>query len=164
MKTKLTQKDIQKLNYQKRPGFLMSSLIFILWIGLTVLANYESEDNYTFIILIVTIIISITVYYLMVRKFQKDISNKEKILEVKIIQKKESISDFEAGSGTMYPRQKMKSFDSYSIIIDNTRYRVDKGFYETCNAEDEITFHIAPKSKHRLKMVLNKNKLENKIF
>ncbi len=164
MKSKLSQEDIKKLNYQKRPGFVVSIAIFILGLILTLIAFYENCELYTLLIFLVSIIISGIVAYLMIGKYQKDISNKEKILEVKTIQKKESITDYEAGSGTMYPGQKMKGFDSYSIIIANTRYRVDKDFYETCNAGDEVTFHIAPKSKQRLKMGMNKNKIENKIF
>jgi len=166
MKTKLTQEDIQKLNYQKRPAFLISGLIFILGVAISIMVNYENEEDYTLIMLFVTIVISPSVAYLMMGKYQKDISNKEKILEVKTIQKKESITDYEAGSGKITDvfAKDMKTFDNYSIIIDNTRFRVDKDFYEACNAGDEVSFHIAPKSKHRLTMELNKNKLENTIF
>jgi len=166
MKTKLTKEDIKKLNYQKRPGFVVSIAIFILGLimTLTAISVYENNELYTLLIFLVTIIISGIVAYLMIGKYQKDISNKEKILEVKTIQKKESITDYEAGSGSMYLGQKMNAFDKYSIIIENTRFDVDKDFYETCNAGDDVTFHIAPKSKHRIKMVLNKNNMANKNF
>ena len=164
MKTKLTEEDIKKLRYQFRPGIVIGGLIFIIGFAVTLLSITENDIILTLLVFVLTVVLSVVVVFLIIGKYQKDISNKEKILEAKTIQKKKSITDYEAGSGTMYPGQKMKGFDSYSIIIDNTRYRVDKDFYETCNAGEKVTFHIAPKSKHRLRMELNKNKLENKIF
>lgn len=164
MKAKLTEEDIKKLNYQTRPGFIVSIAIFSICIIFTVLPIIENDYNFVLFELPLFLVLLSIVIYRMIWRYQTDIRNKEKILEIKTIQKKESIIDYEAGSGTLYPGQKMKAFDNYSIIIANTRFRVDKDFYETCNAGDEVTFHIAPKSKHRFKMELNKSGTENKVF
>ncbi len=66
--------------------------------------------------------------------------------------------DYEAGSGgRLSSNGDMKAFNRYDIIIDNTRYRINEAFFEACHEGDEVIFHIAPKSKHRLKIVLNKD-------
>ena len=93
----------------------------------------------------------------MMNKYITDINNNEKTLEVKIIQTKELKKDYEAGSGGRLSIDgNMKAFNRYDIIIDNTRYRINEAFFEACREGDEVIFHIAPKSKHRLKIVLNK--------
>ncbi len=111
------------------------------------------------VVVIYSLVVSVLLSYRMNYKYYIDIRNKEKIQEVKIIQKKETKKDWEAGSGTLYIGQEMNGFESMSIIVDNYRYRVNKEIYMNCKKGDEIFFNYGPKSKYMLGIELKKNRL-----
>ncbi|MCF8298434.1 MAG: hypothetical protein K9J13_12880 [Saprospiraceae bacterium] len=163
-KAALNQEDIKTLKYQCRAGIIVSLAILILGIACvwTIKFSYSdytlSNKLYSALTLLMFILLAIIIGYLMTGKYLKDIRNGYKYLEIKRIESKESEIDFEAGSGTLYIGQKMNSFNSYSLIIERYRYRVEKELYEKCNEGDEVIFHIAPISKHRIKIEKLKNK------
>ncbi len=103
------------------------------------------------------IIVSILLSYLMNNKYWKDIKNNEKIVEPKIIQNKESKKDYEAGSGTLYIEKEMNEFEAFSIIVENVRYRVDKGFFNNCEIGQKVYFNYGPKSKFLLGISLDES-------
>ncbi len=156
MKIKLTEADIKDLKYQTRAGKVVSSMIFILGSAITLVSSSLSETYYLgkstdlIIILLLIIILSISILYSMTGKYISDIENKEKLLEFKVISKKESKYTYEAGSGTLYVGQEMKQLNEYSFIIDNYRYKIEKSLFDKCNEGDDVVLFIAPKSKHRL--------------
>jgi len=93
-----------------------------------------------------------------------DISNKEKLLEIKVLEKKSLRKDWEVGSGSVANYQEMKPFDLYNFFIDGVKYTVDKELYEACDAGNELVFHIAPKSGHLLKIEKRTSVSDNSSF
>lgn len=163
MRKALTAQDIKDLKYQCRMGYIIPFFFFVLGtlIVSTIiyyLFNQESEglNNYHMLLVFVAMfILSIFINFKMNGKYISDIKNYEKIIETKTIQRKESKNDVEAGSGNMTTRphnNPMKEFKRYDLIIENTRYRIDKELFENCEDGGEVYFHIAPKSKFRLRI------------
>ena len=161
MKQRLTEQDIKELRYQCRPGLVFPIMIIII-VPIFVLMilngfdiNYSKTDIGILILIIVSF--SILIGHLITRKYLSDIRNGIKEFEIKKIKRKESKLDYEAGSGTLYIGQDMKGFDSYSLIIDNYRYHVDKELFEDCKDGDEVIFFFGPLSRFRLSIELRKN-------
>jgi len=168
MNKQLTEADIKELKYQCRMGYILPFFFFVIgsyivYAIINSLFHQINEDsNYSEIILvlIVMFLLSILLNYKMNGKFISDIRNNVKILKNKTIQYKESKIDVEAGSGTLnmgFKNNPMKEFIRYNLIIENTRYRVDKEIFDKCAKGDDVYFHIAPKSNYRLKIDLKKN-------
>jgi hypothetical protein len=160
MRHLLTDKDIKDLKYQCRMGIILPFLL--LTISSTIIASivFVNKIDFLNIIAIFSFAAALTTSLLlnifMNRKYISDIKNGEKTYEVKIIQLKEKTKDFEAGSATIYIGQEMNEFYRYDLIIENTRYRVDKELFENCENGEEIVFFTAPKSKYLLQMELKK--------
>jgi amino acid permease len=152
MRSPLTKNDIKELRYQCRMGYILPIILFIFGsffvsaIALNLTTKMESKTSeITVIVVSGFALLSLFVNYKMNGKYVSDIRNKEKLIETKIIQKKETKRDYEAGSGTLYVGQEMKGFDSFSIVVENYRYRVDKDLFENCFEGDEILFNYAPR-------------------
>lgn len=164
MRETLTEYDIKELRYQCRMGYLLPSMIFIIGNILTISIygfnfKIESHLNYQIVIIIVLLFAILSIYlgYRMNWKYLKDIRNNEKVIETKIIQLKELKKDYEAGSGTLYIGQEMKDFDSFSIFVDNFRYRVEKELFLNCNEGDEVNFNYGPVSRYLINIELKKS-------
>ncbi len=163
MRIKLTEQDIKDLKYQCRMGYIIPFLFFIIgsflitgFVHFIITIFKEPEgDIYIYITIGIVFVLSILINFIMNGKVKRDIRNGEKILKKKTIQRKESMVDVEAGSanvGTMPHNRRMNKFIRYDLIIDNTKYRIDKELFEKCKDGDDIYFHIAPESKFRIKI------------
>ncbi len=155
MKTKLTDEDIKILKYELRSGLLFALFFAVFGIAGTILYYADNDINSALFVFVGTMVFCGMLYYLINRKKLTDISNKEKLLEIKTLEKKISRTDWEVGSGSVAKYQEMKPFDLYNFFIDGVKYTVEKELYEACDAGDELVFHIAPKSKHLLKIEKN---------
>ncbi len=157
-KQRLTEKDKKELRYQCRAGIVMIFLIPpALFVLLTLLFSFLSPDpsvvEYSLIV-VISIGIGLLIGYKMTNKYFKDIKNDEKELYIKTIDKKEKKIDFEAGSGKAGCLLKdMDAFTSYSFIIENTVYKVDKTLFDQCEEGGQVIFVIAPISQFRLDIV-----------
>lgn len=158
MKKTLTQKDIKDLRYQCRMGYVIPVFIFLLG-SIFAVAIYEldinsgNEINTKLDLLFAAgcAVIAMLVSYKMNRNYYIDIRNNEKIAYAKILQKKISKTDYEAGSGNMTTlphNNPMKAFIRYDFIIDNTMFKVDKDLFESCRDGDEVILYYAPKSRY----------------
>ncbi len=160
MQKRLTESDIKKLRYQCRMGYILPFFLFILgsFLGIVIvgfilsLMNMDLAENKAFIVIALFGLLSVFVNYRMNGKYLSDIRNGLKGQEIKIVQRKEYKTDYEAGSGTLYIGQEMNSFDSYSIIVENTRYRVDKDLFENCEENGQVIFNYAVQSKFLLEI------------
>ncbi len=150
MKAKLTEEDIKKLKYELRPGLIFSLFFAVFGIAGTILYLADNNLNSAALVFTGTMAFCGIVYFFINHKKLTDLSNKEKILEIKTVEKKSSRLDWEAGSGM--PAGAMKAFDLYNFIIDGVQYKVEKELYEKCHAGDKLIFHIAPKSEYILKI------------
>ena len=162
----LSENEINELKYQCRMGYILPFLFFAIS---TVLGGYiyETYFNYKAVgmnlqidlfILIFFFIFSVFLSFRMNRKLYLDIRNKEKVAEKKIIQRKIEMKDYEAGSGNMTSlphNNPMKEFMRYDIIIENTKYRVDKDLFDNCSNGNEVLFLYAPISRYRLSIIKN---------
>ena len=162
MKKALTQSDIEELRYQCRMGYLLPAMFFLLGnilVGGACFVNFGSDGTTIEMLLIIVVVfacLALLMGYKMNWKYISDIAYMEKQVVTKIIQRKEAKRDYEAGSGTMYLGQEMNGFDSYSIIVENTRYRVDEELYLACAEGGEVLFNYAPKSRYRLSIEVKK--------
>ena len=165
MRKNLTDQDKKDLKYQCRMGYVIPFFFLLLGsIFITGLVNFimnletDIESNlHVYITVGAILIISVLMNYLMNRKYIADIRNNEKILERRTIQQKIATADVEAGSANVGPlphNRSMNKFMRYDLIIENTKYRIDKELFDKCNDGDEVYFHIAPKSKFRIKIDL----------
>ncbi len=152
MKAKLTKEDIKNLKYELRSGLLFSLFFAVFGIAGTIFYYSYGDINYAVYTFVGTLVFCVSIYYIINRKKLADISNKEKILEIKTIDKKNSRTDWEVGSGSVAHYQKMKAFDLYHFFIEGIQYTVSKELYEECNSGEKTVFHIAPKSGHILKI------------
>lgn len=157
----LTEKDRKELKYQCRMGYILPPMLFVFGTFIA-LALYESIVNSSLYELNLKIgtgiafgvlILSIWVSYLMNNKYYSDLRNNEKVSKVKTIQWKTQKKDFVAGSGnatTLPHNNAMKEFIRYNLIVENTKYRVDKTLYNQCSDGDKVLFFYAPKSMYLL--------------
>jgi len=167
MRAELTKEDIKELKYSCRPGVIIPFLFFLL--GSIFIVTLENENLpyvkfalTTWQIITASLVLYLGIWvligYLMIRKYVSDIRNGEKEIEVKIVMQKESKVDYEAGSGlsglsgTGYTDQEMTPFTNCSIIVENTRYRVDEYFYKSVKVGDEVCFHYGPISRDLIRI------------
>lgn len=161
MRLQLTEKDIKELKFQCRMGYVLPFIIFIL--GTFILgAFFELYFNTNkeglnlkidSLIVLGFAIFSMLLSYIMNRKYYSDIRSNEKVSVIKTIQRKIEKKDYEAGSGNMTTlphNNPMIEFIRYDLIVENTKYRIDKELYEMCSDGDEVLFYYAPKSKYLL--------------
>lgn len=154
MKESLTQNDIKELRYQCRMGYILPPMLFIfgtIFTGGIYTLNFSSNELDYKILLSISIVfagLAFFIAYNMNWKYISDIEHGRKEVVTKIIQRKESKRDYEAGSGTLYVGQEMKGFDSYSIVVENIRYRVDEKLFFDCLEGDEVLFNYGVKSRH----------------
>ena len=164
MRKKLTEKDIKDLKYQCRMGYIIPTMIFVIGtfiFGTIYELNFNSKSNglnieMTFLIALGFMVLSFFISYKMNHKLISDIKYNEKVVETKIIQKREYKRDYEAGSGTLYINQEMNGFDSFSIIVENYRYRINKDLFMKSNEGDEVLFYYTPISRHLINIELKK--------
>ncbi len=161
MRFQLTKKDIKELKYQCRMGYILPAIISILgsFIAGAIYVLIYNKNNtgvnleIDLLIAFGFLILGLIFSYLMNKKYYLDIRNNEKEAEIKIIQRKIDTKDYEAGSGnmTVLPHNNpMKEFIRYDLIIENTKYRIDKELFDKCSDGDEVIFFFAPKSKYLL--------------
>jgi len=153
MEQSLTKEDIKNLNYECRPGRIITIIIYLIGV-IFLLLNVLDSGNvfYSILIIILSVLLSTSITYLVNNKFRQDLKNGTKILIPKTIKSKVQLTDYEAGSGSLHPSQKMKEFDVFQLIIENTKYSVDKELFDACHEGDIVLFHMGPLSEHRLKI------------
>lgn len=160
MRKPLTQNNIKALRYQCRMGYILPAMLFVIGTVISVVVfetRINSKDlNFEMILIMAFGMAGLSFFigYKMNWKYISDIRNKEKQIETKIIQSKASKKDFEAGSGTLVVGQDMNEFYSYSIVVENIRYRVDEKLFSSCSDGDELLFNYAPKSRYLMKIEL----------
>lgn len=156
MELKLTKKEVKELKYQCRMGYILPSMIFVIGTVLSMMFLWkiiEGDIKIIFYVVFGLLVISALISYIMNRKYYADIKINKKTSVAKVIQKKVETKDFEAGSGNMTTlphNNPMNEFMRYDLIVENTKFRVDKELFESCSEGDEVLFLYAPKSKFLL--------------
>ena len=164
MRKLLSEQDIKDIKYQCRMGYVIPLFLFL--IGTFIAGSvYELEFNtevsgISITALLINIfsflLIASFVSYRINRRYYADIKNNEKDVLIKTIQKLEAGKSYEAGSGTMYFGQKMKSSDQFSVIVDNYRYKIDKELFDNCRKGGEILFNYTRESRFLLGLELKR--------
>ncbi len=160
MRSKLTQSDIDTLKYQGRMSYIISGMFFILGTAIATMIfelefNVDAEGfNLQMDLLIgsVFLMLSFLLSQAMNRKYYADIRNNEKMGEIKVIERKNTTSDYEnrQSARKLGAADRMRDYDRFEFIIDNTKYMVEPELFEQCEDGDEVIFFIAPVSKHLL--------------
>jgi len=155
--TALSSEDIKILRKQKRVGYTFS-LLFFAFVFLFDLIYFLIQDKINWILIISVnigiIVLSFIVLYLMNRQYNKDIKKGEKVILKRNVEKKESLTEYEAGSGALYvpvlgnlfPKiwgQKMRSQNNYYIIANSRKYLVEKSFFDKIQPGDPINIYFS---------------------
>ncbi len=157
----LTEKDIKTIKYEKRIGFVFSSIILLFGGLINIFHSFNflsaPKIDMTQLILIDCIIIgaSILIPYVMNKKYNQDLNEGMKFVKIEKIQKKEIDKSYEAGSATisgepslkilapkLYKRE-MKESLVYNLFINGASYEVEKGIYDSVNIGDTIEMHYS---------------------
>jgi len=106
-KMSFTKEEIDEIKYGKRYGYIFSSTFMIFGAILLLLTYSQSRAiDFSDLKIITIIIITIGVSYLILvgmnRKIIKDLKSEKKLIETKIVEKKENTIDYEVGSGSLY--------------------------------------------------------------
>ena len=156
----LDEQDINELRNQFKPKIIISLSISVIS-TLFIIGNHISDYSNTGVLFTLDVNIKIAAFvfasilfgYIMSFKTIKDIKNAEKIILGKKVEMKETREDYEAGSGVVgRVAMKMRPFQDYAVIIENTRYKVDKEFYENVREGDEVYFHLTKESRFLLRI------------
>ena len=158
MKRKLTNEDRRKLKYSTRTGYIFGVLILIPSISVYFISELNMVENIPDYLFPCGLLLCLLTIWLVNRKWWIDLRNNEKIVIQKKIVRKESKKEYAAGSsfgvsitGKDSPVYKSQnSYIDYSIIVDNTRYKIDKGIWDQVNENDKVEFHFAKKSNYLL--------------
>lgn len=121
------------------------------------------EPNLIYVILIDTavILICLLINYRVSHKLKLDLKDGIKVSKKAIVQDKEYKASWEAGSGTLhipvlgnlFPKlwgQEMRDSGTYYLIINNTRYEVDRKLYEDVIPGDMVLMFYTQYSNSRL--------------
>jgi cell division protein FtsL len=157
MRLQLSEKDRKELKFQCRAGYIFGVMIF--FIGAVASAFFfktafmeetnAEEIQIGFIVILSSFFLSFLVGFLINRKYLADLRYNVKEIEPKVIERKKSKEDFEADIER--PRSyRMTSYARYDLIIENTKYKVSKDFFDKCSEGDEVIFNIAPISGYLL--------------
>lgn len=161
---KLSSEDIEALKYEKRFGIIFPAMIVALALLLNTFYFLTTpKPNMVYVILInaAIVFVSLLVNYKMNHKLNLDLRENIKVSEKAEVQSKEFTVSYEAGSGMLYipilgnlfPKlwfQKMRPKDCYHLIINNTRYGVDKELYEAVSQGDDVNIYYAKNSNSQL--------------
>ncbi len=161
---RLTREDIAALKYERRFGYLFPALILAFAILLNAFYFIVVPlPNLIYVIFTDTavILICLLINYRVSHKLKQDLKDGVKVSKKAIVQDKECKVLWEAGSGTLhipvlgnlFPKvwgQKMRDSSAYYLIINNTRYEVDRKLYEDVNPGDTVIMYYAQYSNSRL--------------
>lgn len=152
----LSDNDRKQLRQQCRIGIIIPLMLLVILniaiLGFTSMTDFNYNSPIIQMAVLLTVLLVLFIGYLMNRRYLADLKNGEKVGVVKKIQFKEAKKDFEAGSGTMYIGDEMNEFIRYDLIVENTRYRIDKELYEASEKGGEVVFYFAPKSNYLLEI------------
>ncbi len=168
----LTETDRKELIHMTKPGYLIP----ILFIGIGAIINLYfllgRDVQYNPIILLSSDIgfatICFVIFYLINRKYYKDLKIGSKKVKTGKVSGKEDRTSFEAGSGTLhipglgdrFPKQwsqKMKPNYLVYFIINNYRYKVNKTLYDKTNIGDLVEMHFSEFSNTLLSIKKSRN-------
>lgn len=157
MRLQLSEKDRKELKFQCKAGYIFGIMIF--FIGTIVSAFFfktafleesnAEEIQIGFIIIISSFFLSFLIGFLINRKYLADLRYNVKEIEPKVIERKKSKEDYEADNERARS-YRMTSYARYDLIIENTKYRVSKDFFDKCSEGDEVIFNYAPISGYLL--------------
>ena len=168
----LTKKDIKTIKYERRPGIVFPAIILTFGgiINLIYIESGRFNINWTliFIIDIGIIAFSVLLSYFMTQKYNKDLKSGIRKIKIEKVDRKEKQTIYEAGSGTLntpilgdlFPKlwgQEMKPKHKLNLIINNSRYKVDKLIYDKIQSGDLVEMHYSEFSEILLNIELKEN-------
>jgi len=169
---KLTDNDIKKIRYEKRMAFIFSGLLLCfggLFNIAYILSNKDRNWTILFLVNIFLLGLCALIVRLMNRKYNKDLNDGLKIKKLEKLERKESITSYEAGSGTLhspilgalFPKiwgQKMKPNQKYILVVNNYEYEVEKEIFEKVTENEFVEMLYAKHSEILLGIEIHKDK------
>jgi len=161
---KLTPEDIAALRYERRFGYLLPALLLALAAllnALNFIAKIIPDVRVVIFANVAVLLLCLLICYKINHKLNLDLKEGIKVWKKGKVQDKESKISYEAGSGAMhipvlgnvFPKlwgQEMRDSGCYYLIINNTRYEVNRKLYDEVNAGDEVRIYYAQHSNSRL--------------
>ena len=144
--SELTPKDIKTLKYEMRAGFVFGGFLLVPGLAYLIIQHSTNNESYPLIDLAI-VALPVLIFYLVNRKLIRDLKLKKKTVTNVRIQKKENQKSWEAGSGVVGRRAwDMRETAKFNLIIENTRYEVERSVWEAVNDGDYIEKHVAESS------------------
>ncbi len=153
----LTEKNIKAIRNEKRAGYIFAAML----ISFAALGNfgYFLSSAQIPIALIVGVDCGIVFTALLIshslnKEYNMDLKDGSKIVTLEKIEKKETVVDYEAGSGTLhipvlgdiFPKlwgQKMREIRKSSLVIKGKKHWVEKQLFDSVSEGDEVEMHYA---------------------
>jgi hypothetical protein len=148
MTQQLTQEDIKTLRRETRTGYILGFvLLFVLEVFVLLNLDLIREASLVVPIQLVCLTLTISLVFLLNRKYWIDARNGMKRLEKGYIQDWEEKTDYEImGSAWAGHNEEMKAKKAYAIIVDYVRYPLSKEDYVSFKQVKEVDFHYGLRS------------------
>jgi hypothetical protein len=165
MRIQLNESDRKFIIYQMRPGKMIAAMVFSFGgfynIFYFAIPDFQISDIYILTVDVVIVLLSIFIWNRINRKYRQDLEEDMKVVKKGKVQKKESYTSYETGSGSLYipvlgdlfPKLfsiKMRSTVRYYLIINNTRMRVAEDVYQKAKVGDELDLYYTAVSDTRI--------------
>ena len=165
MRLKLNERDKQFINYQMRAGKMIAVMVFSFGgfynIFYFAIPDFQISDIYILTVDVVIVLLSIFIWNRINRKYRQDLEEDMKVVKKGKVQKKESYTSHETGSGSLhipvlgnlFPKLfsiKMRSKNRYYLIINNTRMRMSEEVYKSAKEGEELDLYYTAVSDIRI--------------
>ncbi len=165
MRLQLNESDKQFINYQMRAGKMIAVLFFVFGgfynIFYFAIPSFQISDIYILTVDVVIVLLSIIIWNRINRKFRLDLEEDTKVVKKGKVQKKESYTSYETGSGSLhipilgdlFPKlfsMKMRPKGRYYLIINNTRMRMSEEVYKSAKEGEELDLYYTAVSDIRI--------------
>jgi hypothetical protein len=165
MRIQLNESDRKFIIYQMRPGKMIAAMVFSFGgfynIFYFAIPDFQISDIYILTVDVVIVLLSIFIWNRINRKYRQDLEEDMKVVKKGKVQKKETYTSYETGSGSLYipvlgdlfPKLfsiKMRSTGRYYLIINNTRMRMAEDVYQKAKVGDELDLYYTAVSDTRI--------------
>ncbi|MCK5856935.1 MAG: hypothetical protein KAG64_05565 [Bacteroidales bacterium] len=165
MRSRLNELDKKFIRHQMRAGRMLAAFIFFAGgfynVFYFAIPSFQISNRYILIVDVMVVLLGVFTWNRINRKYRLDLEADVKIVKKAKVQKKESFTSYESGSGSLYipilgdlfPKLfnlKMKPTGRYYLIINNTRMRFDEASYNSVKEGDEVEVYYTSVSDIRI--------------
>jgi hypothetical protein len=154
----LTSQDIQKIKFEKRLGYIISSILIALGLLFTFLYAVISSSTVKYPVLLIInvaiVLLAMLISFLINREYNKDLRANTKTLLKRKIESLRIDDVYEVGSGALYipglgdlfPKlwgQKMRQLKKYVAVVNKFEYELSEEIYNKLKEGDILIVHFS---------------------